>query len=102
MSDRVPPANSLLPFDRRPSKCGSACRRRAHLALCHHGAEHQIHTLDEHILARNLPYGVQRRLEIARAIATGARVLLLDEPAAGMNGAEKGELMEMIRFVRER
>ncbi|MGZ3710640.1 MAG: ABC transporter ATP-binding protein [Bdellovibrionota bacterium] len=52
--------------------------------------------------ARNLPYGVQRRLEIARAIATGAKVLLLDEPAAGMNGQETVKLMETIRFVRDR
>lgn len=52
--------------------------------------------------ARNLPYGVQRRLEIARAIATGAKVLLLDEPAAGMNGQETAKLMETIRFVRDR
>lgn len=52
--------------------------------------------------ARNLPYGVQRRLEIARAIATGAKVLLLDEPAAGMNGQETAKLMETIRFIRDR
>ena len=53
-------------------------------------------------LARNLPYGDQRRLEIARAIATGARVLLLDEPAAGLNGQETTALMETIRFIREK
>jgi branched-chain amino acid transport system ATP-binding protein len=52
--------------------------------------------------AKNLPYGVQRRLEIARAIATGARVLLLDEPAAGMNGQETAQLMDTIRFIREK
>lgn len=52
--------------------------------------------------AKNLPYGVQRRLEIARAIATGAKVLLLDEPAAGMNGQETAQLMETIRFIRKR
>jgi branched-chain amino acid transport system ATP-binding protein len=52
--------------------------------------------------AKNLPYGVQRRLEIARAIATGAKVLLLDEPAAGMNGQETASLMDTIRFIRER
>ncbi len=52
--------------------------------------------------ARNLPYGDQRRLEIARALATGPRVLLLDEPAAGMNPQEKAELMDLIRFVRDR
>ena len=52
--------------------------------------------------ARNLPYGDQRRLEIARALATGPKVLLLDEPAAGMNPQEKQELMALIRFVRDR
>ena len=52
--------------------------------------------------ARNLPYGDQRRLEIARALATGPKVLLLDEPAAGMNPQEKAELMELIRFIRDR
>jgi branched-chain amino acid transport system ATP-binding protein len=55
-----------------------------------------------HDQARNLPYGAQRRLEIARALATGPKVLLLDEPAAGMNPQEKIELMELIRFVRDR
>ena len=50
--------------------------------------------------ARNLPYGDQRRLEIARAIATGPRVLLLDEPAAGMNPQEKKDLRELIRKIR--
>ena len=53
-------------------------------------------------VARNLPYGAQRRLEIARALATRPKMLLLDEPAAGMNPQEKAELMELIRFVRER
>jgi branched-chain amino acid transport system ATP-binding protein len=52
-------------------------------------------------LARNLPYGDQRRLEIARAIATGPQLLLLDEPAAGMNPAEKRSLMELVRRIRE-
>ncbi len=51
-------------------------------------------------LARNLPYGDQRRLEMARALATGPRVLLLDEPAAGMNPQEKLALRELIRTVR--
>jgi branched-chain amino acid transport system ATP-binding protein len=53
-------------------------------------------------VAKNLPYGDQRRLEIARALATGPKILLLDEPAAGMNPQEKGELMELIRFIRDR
>ncbi len=52
-------------------------------------------------LAKNLPYGDQRRLEIARAIATDPKVLLLDEPAAGMNPHEKKELRELIDFVRK-
>jgi len=54
------------------------------------------------MLASNLPYGDQRRLEIARALATGPKVLLLDEPAAGMNPREKQELMALIRLVRDR
>lgn len=52
-------------------------------------------------LAGNLPYGKQRKLEIARALATNPKLLLLDEPAAGMNPNETGELMDMIRFVRD-
>ena len=53
------------------------------------------------VIAGNLPYGAQRRLEIARALATGPKLLLLDEPAAGMNPQETEELMKMIRFVRD-
>ena len=52
-------------------------------------------------LASNLPYGKQRKLEIARALATDPKLLLLDEPAAGMNPTETKELMETIRFVRD-
>jgi branched-chain amino acid transport system ATP-binding protein len=55
-----------------------------------------------HDVATNLPYGSQRRLEIARALATRPKVLLLDEPAAGMNPQEKVDLMGLIRFVREK
>ena len=51
--------------------------------------------------AKNLPYGDQRRLEIARALATDPRLLLLDEPAAGMNPAEKQSLQELIRKIRD-
>ncbi|MCD7778554.1 MAG: ABC transporter ATP-binding protein [Clostridiales bacterium] len=52
--------------------------------------------------ASNLPYGKQRKLEIARALATNPKLLLLDEPAAGMNPNETAELMETIRLVRDR
>jgi len=52
-------------------------------------------------LARNLPYGYQRRLEIARALATEPKLLCLDEPAAGFNPAEKDELMALIRTIRD-
>jgi branched-chain amino acid transport system ATP-binding protein len=52
-------------------------------------------------LADNLPYGKQRKLEIARALATNPKLLLLDEPAAGMNPSETQELMDTIRFVRD-
>jgi ABC-type branched-subunit amino acid transport system ATPase component len=51
--------------------------------------------------ARNLPYGDQRRLEIARALATGPKLLCLDEPAAGFNPAEKARLLELIRHIRD-
>ena len=53
------------------------------------------------VLASNLPYGKQRKLEIARALATDPKLLLLDEPAAGMNPNETQELMDTIRFVRD-
>lgn len=52
--------------------------------------------------ASSLPYGDQRRLEIARALATGPKILCLDEPAAGMNPQEKIELTGLIRFIRDR
>ncbi len=62
------------------------------MGLAHRAAE----------VAKGLPYGEQRRLEIARALATGPKVLCLDEPAAGMNAAEKTALMALIRDVRDR
>ena len=52
-------------------------------------------------VAKNLPYGAQRRLEIARALAAKPKLLLLDEPAAGMNPQETKELMDMIRWIRK-
>ena len=51
--------------------------------------------------ASSLPYGLQRRLEIARALATAPKLLLLDEPAAGMNPQETRELIDIIRWVRK-
>ncbi|MDQ6595256.1 ABC transporter ATP-binding protein [Bacillus salipaludis] len=55
-----------------------------------------------HEKAKNLPYGQQRRLEIARALAANPKLLLLDEPAAGMNPQETEELMNLIALIRER
>lgn len=52
--------------------------------------------------AGSLPYGKQRKLEIARALATNPKLLILDEPAAGMNPNETSELMEVIKFIREK
>jgi branched-chain amino acid transport system ATP-binding protein len=53
-------------------------------------------------MAKNLPYGEQRKLEIARALATNPKLLLLDEPAAGMNPQETQDLMRLIQFIRSR
>ena len=63
----------------------------------------KVFKLDEYAdyLAQNLPYGKQRRLEIARALATNPKLLLLDEPAAGMNPNETQELMDDILFIRD-
>lgn len=57
---------------------------------------------DASLLASNLPYGKQRKLEIARALATNPKLLLLDEPAAGMNPNETLELMETIKLIRDK
>lgn len=69
---------------------------RAHELLAFMGLDHRANEL-----ARNLPYGDQRRLEIARALATNPKLLCLDEPAAGFNPAEKAKLMELIRHIRD-
>ncbi|HDN80652.1 MAG: ABC transporter ATP-binding protein [Chloroflexi bacterium] len=63
----------------------------------------KLMALEEHemVLAKNLPYGLQRRLEIARALATSPRILMLDEPAAGLNEQETSELMETISQIRD-
>jgi branched-chain amino acid transport system ATP-binding protein len=68
---------------------------RAHELLNFVGIDRYAHSY-----ARNLPYGAQRRLEIARALATDPKLLLLDEPAAGFNPQEKVELMELVEKVR--
>ncbi|HUZ87476.1 MAG TPA: ABC transporter ATP-binding protein [Candidatus Baltobacterales bacterium] len=74
-----------------------------------HAIEHARETLAfvglthrHYDLAENLPYGLQRRLEIARALESRPRLLLLDEPAAGTNPQEKGALGELIRAIRDR
>lgn len=63
----------------------------------------KVFELDSHAeeMAHNLPYGGQRKLEIARALATKPKLLLLDEPAAGMNSQETDELMDIIKFIRD-
>ena len=69
--------------------------QRAHELLKFVGIDRYAHSY-----ARNLPYGAQRRLEIARALATSPKLLLLDEPAAGFNPQEKVELMALVEKVR--
>lgn len=88
--------DSLLhtPRQRREEK---EARERARELLAFVGLEGVSETY-----ARNLPYGSQRRLEIARALASRPKLLLLDEPAAGMNPREKAELGDLVRAIRER
>src|SRR5205807_9618336 len=89
----VPGALLGLPRHRREERDG---RAEAQRLLEFVGIGHRTEAT-----ARNLPYGDQRRLEIARAIATGPTVLLLDEPAAGMNPSEKAALTDLIRKIRD-
>jgi branched-chain amino acid transport system ATP-binding protein len=101
-------------------KVASHCRQTADLASAvlrtpaHYTEEERVDRQSRELLeifhleafanekAKNLPYGSQRRLEIARAMATLPRLLLLDEPAAGMNPQEARQLMDLIRWVRDR
>jgi len=106
--------NMLIPMDRDPARpqfgllsslfrvrpvvVNDLCKERDAMDLLRIlGIENRA----EH-LAQSLPYGEQRRLEIARALATGSRIILLDEPAAGMNPQEKIELMKIISDLRVR
>jgi branched-chain amino acid transport system ATP-binding protein len=73
----------------------AAIRRRAHELLHYVGVEHHAQKL-----AKNLAYGDQRRLEIARALATEPKLLALDEPAAGMNATETAELRTLVEGIR--
>lgn len=88
--------DSLLHTPRQRNEEREA-RERARELLRFVGLEHVSETY-----ARNLPYGSQRRLEIARALASLPKLLLLDEPAAGMNPREKRDLGELIRAIRDR
>lgn len=89
------PATSMLRLPRH-FKTEEAMRNRAKELL-------RIFDLEDerNNLACNLPYGKQRKLEIARALATNPKLLLLDEPAAGMNPAETQDLMSIIRRIRD-
>jgi branched-chain amino acid transport system ATP-binding protein len=89
----IPGALLGLPRHRREQRDGEALGRQLLEFVGIRGAEQET--------ARNLPYGDQRRLEIARALATRPRLLLLDEPAAGMNPAEKLSLASLVRAIRD-
>ncbi len=79
-------------------------KKRREEAECNKRAEEILRLMnlweDRYALATSLPYGKQRRLEIARALATSPKLLLLDEPAAGMNEQETAELLEMVRKLK--
>ncbi|MCI9349346.1 MAG: ABC transporter ATP-binding protein [Oscillibacter sp.] len=79
-------------------------KKRREEAACVKRAEEILRLMnlweDRHALATSLPYGKQRRLEIARAMAANPKLLLLDEPAAGMNEQETSELLEMVRQLK--
>ena len=92
----VNPLTSMLRLPRH-YKCEVEMRNKAKELLKIFGLEEERNNL-----ACNLPYGKQRKLEIARALATNPKLLLLDEPAAGMNPNETAELMDTIRFVRDK
>jgi branched-chain amino acid transport system ATP-binding protein len=88
-------SSALLPLPRhRHEEARAAARARELLEFV--GIADRAHEL-----ARNLPDGYQRRLEIARAMATDPRLVCLDEPAAGFNPAEKQDLMGLIRRIRD-
>ena len=90
----IPGAVLGLPRHRREQREGEELARELLTFTGIRGVEHEA--------ARNLSYGGQRRLEIARALATKPRLILLDEPAAGMNPAEKRGLADLIRAIRDR
>ena len=109
---------SLSVFDNIRAACRLHCRHGFLHALTRGPAFHREEKQVEHTVlelldlfglrplrdapAASLPYGDQRRLEIVRALATRPSLLLLDEPAAGMNPSEKEELMRLIRHIQER
>ena len=109
---------SLSVFDNVRAACNLHLRNGVSHALWRgesfHREEREVEAMAEELLAifhldhlrdaecTSLPYGDQRRLEIVRALATKPKLLLLDEPAAGMNPTEKQELMRLIRFTQEK
>jgi len=90
------PILSILTFGRKAREGEDAARREALAALTFVGLEGKTPEL-----VKNLPYGQQRLVEFARALAAKPRLLLLDEPAAGMNPTEKGHLLRLVSLLRE-